>query len=172
MEKNTKKSFVLYHDIREPLKLLTDAERGKLFLIILDYSEYGIVPELTGAMQMAFAFIKTALDRDNAAWEDKRQKRKEAGHKGGKQKAENQANQANANFAKQNEQKETNQAVNVIVPVNTLPKERVFTGLEENQFNNNPPAAGGAYHAPAQAIKKPLEELTKEERAALLPTLI
>lgn len=173
MENNTKKSFVLYHDIREPLKLLTDAERGKLFLILLDYSEYGVVPELTGAMQMAFAFIKTALDRDNAAWEDKRQKRIKAGHDGGKKKAENLANLANANFAKQNNQTEANIAVNVNVPVpvNTLPKERVFTGLEETQFNDNPPKAEGGYPAPAPAVNKPLEELTKEERAALLPTL-
>lgn len=98
MRDNGKKSFVLYHDIRQPLELLTDEERGKLLLAILNYSEYDEFPDFTGALQMAFAFIRTALDRDAAAWESKREKRREAGSLGGKQRA---ANQANATFAKQ-----------------------------------------------------------------------
>ena len=39
-----KKSLVLYHDIRQPLELLTDEQRGKLFMSLLDYSEYGTDP--------------------------------------------------------------------------------------------------------------------------------
>ena len=109
-----KKSFVLYHDIRGPLELLTDEQRGQLFLAILDYSELGLLPEFTGAMQMAFAFIKTALDRDTEAWETKREKRRESGSKGGKQRV---ANQANATFAKQTKQIQANQAVPVPAPV-------------------------------------------------------
>ena len=67
-----KSSFVLYHDIRTPLELLNDEDRGKLFMAILNYSEFGEVPEFNGALGMAFAFIRTALDRDTAAWEAKR----------------------------------------------------------------------------------------------------
>lgn len=91
-----KSSFVLYHDIRTPLELLNDEDRGKLFMAILNYSEFGEVPEFNGALGMAFAFIRTALDRDTAAWEAKRTARAEAGRKGGKQ---NQANQAMLKFA-------------------------------------------------------------------------
>lgn len=115
MPDNGKKSFVLYHDVRQPLELLTDEERGKLFLAILDYSEYDKVPDFDGALQMAFAFIKTGLDRDTAAWESKREKRREAGSLGGKQRV---ANQANATFAKQIKQTQANQAVPAPVPVN------------------------------------------------------
>ena len=111
---NKKSSFVLYHDIRRPLELLTDGERGQLFLSILDYSEYGTIPNLTGAAGMAFAFIRAALDRDTAAWEDKRKKRIDAGSRGGKQTA---ANRANANFAEQEQQTTANQAVPVPVSV-------------------------------------------------------
>lgn len=110
-DNKAKSSFVLYHDIRAPLELLSDEERGKLFLALLDYSEYGAVPAFNGALQMAFAFIRTALDRDADAWEAKREKRREAGSIGGKQRV---ANQANATFAKQNQ---ANQAVPVPVPV-------------------------------------------------------
>lgn len=109
-----KQSFVLYHDIRKPVELLSDEERGKLFLALLDYSEYGTFPEFEGALQMAFTFIQTDIDRDSASWEAKRAKRREAGSMGGKQKV---ANQANATFAKQTKQKVANQAVPVPVPV-------------------------------------------------------
>lgn len=115
MPDNGKKSFVLYHDVRGPLELLTDAERGKLFLAILDYSEFGEIPDFGGALGMAFAFIKMSIDRDAAAWESKREKRREAGSLGGKQRV---ANQANATFANQNKQTQANQAVPVPVPVN------------------------------------------------------
>lgn len=109
-----KKSFVLYHDIREPLNLLTDEERGKLFLALLDYSEFAALPNFSGSLQMAFVFIRTALDRDTEAWNDKREKRRAAGSKGGKQKA---ANEAIAIFAKQDKTCQANQAVNVPAPV-------------------------------------------------------
>ena len=109
-----KKSFVLYFDIREPLMLLSDEERGKLFLSLLDYAEYGEIPAFNGMVQMAFAFIKTAIDRDTTAWEAKSEKRAEAGSKGGKQTA---ANRANAVFARQAEQQKAIQAVPVSVRV-------------------------------------------------------
>lgn len=98
-----KQSFVLYHDLRKPLELLTDAERGQLFLALFDYSEHGVIPDFAGAQQMAFAFIQTAIDRDAAAWEDKREKRREAGRAGGKQRA---ANEAIASFACEDQAKQ------------------------------------------------------------------
>ena len=106
-----KKSFVLYHDIRTPLELLTDEQRGKLFLALLNYSEYGELPDFDGALLMAFAFIRTSLDRDAEAWAEKRAKRAEAGRSGGLAKV---ANASNASSSKQNV---ANLAVPVSVPV-------------------------------------------------------
>lgn len=106
-----KKSFVLYHDIREPLEQLTMEQRGELFTAILNYSENGTIPDFRGELRMAFAFIRGALDRDAAAWEAKREKRVAAGRQGGLTKA------ANGRIAKQNYQTLTNQAVHVPVPV-------------------------------------------------------
>lgn len=105
-----KKSFVLYHDIRVPLELLTDEQRGKLFVALLNYSEYGELPDFDGALLMAFAFIRTSLDRDAEAWAEKRAKRAEAGRNGGLAKA------ANASIASDAKQSVANLAVNV--PVN------------------------------------------------------
>ncbi len=111
-----KSSFVLYHDIREPLELLSDEQRGKLFMAILDYSEYGKQPDFCGdaVLFMAFTFIRGSLDRDAEAWESKRQKRIDAGRIGGQQTA---ANRANAVFATQDKQTAANQAVPAPVPV-------------------------------------------------------
>ena len=101
MAKTTERQgFVLYHDIRKPLELLDDAQRGKLFLAILDYSEHGLLPDFDDAViDMAFAFIQNFIDRDADAYKDKCEKRAIAGSKGGKQRVANQANQANATFA-------------------------------------------------------------------------
>ena len=116
-----KTSFVLYHDIREPVDMLTDEERGKLFSAILNYSEYGELPDFKGALQMAFAFIRTALDRDAEKWEDKRQKRVESGRLGGIRSGEarrqHEANEANASETKQTKQNQANEAVPVPAPV-------------------------------------------------------
>lgn len=131
-----KRSFVLYFDIRNPLMLLSDAERGKLFLSLLDYAEYGEIPTFDGMLKMAFAFIKTAIDRDAAAWEAKSEKRAESGSKGGKQAS---ANRANAVFARQEEQKEANQAVPVNVPAPVLAN--VPAPEPDNKKADKPPRA-------------------------------
>lgn len=131
-----KKSFVLYHDIREPLEQLTMEQRGELFTAILDYSEHGTLPLFTGELRMAFAFIRSAIDRDAVAWEQKRKKRAEAGRLGGLAKV------ANATYAKQNGQTVANQAVNVPVPVN----------VPVNTMAN---ATGTNGEAPARPIEGP-----------------
>lgn len=120
MAKNTgKQSFVLYHDIRRPLELLTDEQRGKLFLAILDYSEHGIEPEFEdGATDIAFAFIRNFIDRDAAAWEDKKEKLSAAGRRGGLKTQAN-TSQAKPGQATLSQAKpgQANQAVPVPVPV-------------------------------------------------------
>ena len=80
---NEKKSFMLYYDYREQLALLTDEERGRLLMAILDYGETGAVPELEGATRMAFSFIRAQMDRDAEKWEQTRQARARAGQQGG-----------------------------------------------------------------------------------------
>lgn len=112
-----KASFVLYHDIREPVEMLTDEERGKLFSAILNYSEYGELPDFKGALQMAFAFIRTALDRDAEKWEDKRQKRVESGRLGGIRSGEaRRLHGASEAIASEAKQSQANEAVPVPVP--------------------------------------------------------
>lgn len=114
-----KKSLVLYHDIRKPLELLTDEQRGKLFMSLLDYSEYGTDPGFSDpALSMAFSFIRAAIDRDSEKWERTRQRRSRAGRKGAEV-TNGKARQTAANPAKGGnaELDSANPAVNVPVPV-------------------------------------------------------
>lgn len=83
MQKN---SFLIYHEYREHLKLLTDEQRGQLLMALIDYSEAGEIPELDGITQMAFSFIRSQMDRDNEKYESRVVANRENGKKGGRPK--------------------------------------------------------------------------------------
>lgn len=68
--------IMLYFDILEPLKELPDADKGRLFVAILEYGQLGIVPEFEGMLKMAWGFIKPKLDRDVVAYENTTAQRK------------------------------------------------------------------------------------------------
>jgi hypothetical protein len=110
MEKvNKKNSFVLYHDLINVVEKLTKKDRedntnnaGELFLLILEYvnGENGTPPNFI--VEMAFEPIRQQLNRDFEKWETERQKRIEAGRKGGEKSAEvrrAKANEASASPA-------------------------------------------------------------------------
>lgn len=112
MANESKKSFVLYYDYRDHLELLSDEERGRLLMALLDYAENGKKPALEGAALMAFSFIRAQMDRDAAKYAEIVQKRREAGKQGGRppkpsESNENQseAKKANGFYEKQNEAK-------------------------------------------------------------------
>ena len=59
-----KPGVMFYFDVRPCIKRLSINEKGCLFEAILDYGEFGIVPELEGALGVAWDFIQPKLDRD------------------------------------------------------------------------------------------------------------
>ena len=84
MAQDAKKGFLLYYDYRKHLSLLSDAERGKLLMALLNYGERGDMPEdLDGMAFMAFSFITGQMDRDAQKYADTCRKRSEAGKQGG-----------------------------------------------------------------------------------------
>ena len=65
------KTYVaLYYTYRDQLVALSDAERGQLLIALLDYAKDGSVPVFEGALQMAFLFIKSQIDRDSARYDN------------------------------------------------------------------------------------------------------
>lgn len=60
-----KPGVMFYFDLRACLKRLEAEDRGRLFEAILDYGEFGILPEFEGILGVAWDFIQPKLDRDN-----------------------------------------------------------------------------------------------------------
>lgn len=79
-----KRAFILYLDYAEHLRLLSVEECGKLLLALFEYEETGTLPAFSGALAMAFSFIRLQLDRDKEAYKDKCKKNAENGAKGGR----------------------------------------------------------------------------------------
>ena len=49
---------MLYFDLAPPLKLLSDENRGKLLTAILEYAQYGTVPDFEcDSLAIAWSFI-------------------------------------------------------------------------------------------------------------------
>ena len=55
---------MVYFELRGMLKLLPDAEKGKLFEAILEYGETGKVGELTEKLRIVWPLIQMRLDFD------------------------------------------------------------------------------------------------------------
>lgn len=117
-ERESKKSFVLYHDLVNVVEKLTKKDRedntnnaGELFLLILEYvnGENDTPPNFI--VEMAFEPIRQQLNRDFDKWETERLKRIEAGRKGGEKSGEvrrAKANEASASNDEANEASASN----------------------------------------------------------------
>ena len=75
-----KPGVMVYFELRGMLKLLPDAEKGKLFEAILEYGETGKVGELTEKLRIVWPLIQMRLDMDNSRYEMMIIKRKYAAY--------------------------------------------------------------------------------------------
>lgn len=69
---------MFYFDIRPCLKRLDAESKGKLFEAILDYGEYGIMPEFEGMLGIAWDFIQPRVDHDGDRYQEKCENSKKA----------------------------------------------------------------------------------------------
>lgn len=60
--------FKCFHSYKEKTKSLTDAEVGRLFRALMDYSMTGEAPSLAGRESIAFDFIADEIRRDHDAY--------------------------------------------------------------------------------------------------------
>lgn len=63
-----KPGIMLYFDILEPIKVLPDADKGRLLVAMLEYGKNGTVPEFTGMLALAWGFVQPSIDRDSEAY--------------------------------------------------------------------------------------------------------
>lgn len=114
-----KDSFVLYTEYMEQIELLSMEQRGILLTAIFAYVSDAELPDMDGITKMAFAFIKSRIDKDTEKYAKTIEKRKEAGKLGGRPKAngssekQEKAKKANGFSEKQNNPVYDNDNVNV-----------------------------------------------------------
>ena len=105
-----RRSFVLYYDFKEPLEELSDKDKGQVLMAMFEYCEYGTIPQLSKQAAIAFKFLKKFLDIDREKYEEKCNKRREAGKLGGRPKksdAEEKAKQKEEKKAASKEEPKT-----------------------------------------------------------------
>lgn len=66
-----KPGVMFYFEIRPCIKRLSLADKGTLFEAILDYGQYGLLPEVDGALGVAWDFIRPRIDLDSGRYDDK-----------------------------------------------------------------------------------------------------
>lgn len=136
-----KDSFVLYTEYIEQIELLSMEQRGILLTAIFAYVSDAELPDMDGITKMAFAFIKSRIDKDTEKYAKTIEKRKEAGKLGGRPKAngfsekQEKAKKANGFSEKQNNPVYDNDNVNV--NVNVL-KDKTYTCAFEELWKAYP----------------------------------
>lgn len=56
--------IMLYFDILEPIKVLPDADKGRLLVAMLEYGQSGKVPVFDGMLALAWGFVRPKIDKD------------------------------------------------------------------------------------------------------------
>ena len=58
--------IMLYFDILEPIRVLPDADKGRLLVAMLEYGQSGIVPNFENdlGLTLAWGFVKPKIDKD------------------------------------------------------------------------------------------------------------
>lgn len=115
------KYLKVYTDFAEAMEALSDAERGRLFVSMLQYASTGEAGALSGAERFVWPIAKQNIDRAQAELE----KRAENGRKGGRPKkaTENEEKQKKAKESKKKQTKDNkdkdkdNDKENNIIPL-------------------------------------------------------
>lgn len=91
-----KPGVMFYFKTGEAIKDLDYETKGRLFDCIMEYGQFGTVPELSGALAFIWPFVKQRIDDDSERYAEIQKERVKSGSNGGKAKARN-AKQAVAN---------------------------------------------------------------------------
>lgn len=111
------KYLKVYTDFAEAMEALSDAERGRLFMSMLQYASTGEAGTLSGAERFVWPIAKQNIDRAQAELE----KKAENGRKGGRPKKANEsgekqpkAKESKKKQTKDNKDKDKNKENNII----------------------------------------------------------
>ena len=156
-----RESFILYTQINEILKEMTDEQKGQLFQAIVDYEITDEVPELPTLVKIAFIPIKQGLDANNKKYDDIRQARSDAG----KRSAERRTQQKRTNPNKE-EQTQTSGNKQQVQTANGNNGEH-YVNVNDNALKEKTPPKGGVKEKgedplSESGISEPLQDKVRE----------
>lgn len=85
---NSKESFIIYTSYEKNFSLLNMEQRGVLITAMMCYQLGKEMPEMDALTEMAFSFIKDDMDRNTQSYEEKCEKNRKNGQRGGRPKTE------------------------------------------------------------------------------------
>ena len=72
--------IMLYFDLIGPIRALSDADKGRLLMAMLEYGRDGTIPTFDGMLAFAWEFVKPKLDKDGSSYENVKLQRKYAAY--------------------------------------------------------------------------------------------
>ena len=90
----------IFCDISETVDVLSDAEAGRLLKAMLHYGMDGTVDQLPGQEKLVFCILKAQIDRDRESYDQKSQRNRENGAKGGRPKKPTETQENPMGFSK------------------------------------------------------------------------
>lgn len=177
-----KESFVLYTEILETVRDMSDEEAGVLFKAILHHEadEEYVPGEDHREAAVAFSFIRRQLDRLDQKYEEMVEKRREAGKSGAAKRWQNMANDgkaiANDSKAMANDSKSkqaiANDGLNVPVPVHVpdpVPDKEKEKESKEREKPEKSPAVVIAKLDASDGVKQRLQGFVDMRRTMKKP---
>lgn len=70
--------IMLYFDILEPIRMLSDEDKGRLLIAMLEYGRDGVMPTLDGPLGIVWSFIHPLIDKDGQRYDDMKLQREYA----------------------------------------------------------------------------------------------
>ena len=163
-----KPGVMIYFETARAVKGLDYETKGRLFEAIMEYAEFGAVPELDGVLAVVWPFVADKVDRDSSKYEEIRAARAEAGRKGGKARAENmkqsQANEANATFDKQIKQIKPTASPTASPTAPPTATATATTSTNEGLMDNEERVKGVTCHTAPVPIDNPDDDFERRKR--------
>ena len=159
-----KGSFVFYTEYREHLSMLPPEQVGELMFALMDYQETGEVPDLPkgSALAMCFSFIKARMDKDNSKYEEKCERNRSNGKKGGRPTKETDNSETEENPNKPNGFSENRMVISETEENPNKPKKADNDNEYDNDSDNEeyihtPTKARACAHAEVEKPRKKSE---------------
>lgn len=99
----SKEYFKVFHSYLKSIEPLNDAERGRLFTAMLEYSITGVEPKLNGNERFIFPTMKANLDREVESYRNTVEANRLNGRKGGRPSKPKESEKSHSVFEKPKE---------------------------------------------------------------------